>query len=158
MKWGGSGHIPIINHLLSSRSGYTTKNLWLLNNLISGRAFRVSVEIIYPFSGCRVKPKLNLSVPRPLISPESHLTPPDLLLPRSVCESEPERFSGSSCETLMVQGSDLVTLLGNRPPPLLTRLHSSGVPPGSSFPAGIIIMIPPLMGGGCMLPAVCSCR
>lgn len=69
MKWGGSGHIPIINHLLSSSSGYTTKNSPLLKHLISRRAFRVSVEMTYPFSGRCVKRKLNWSVPRPPISP-----------------------------------------------------------------------------------------
>lgn len=89
MKWGGPGHIPVSKHLLSSRSGYTSRNLWLLNNLISGRAFRVSVEIIYHFSGCCVKLKLNLSASEVSLVP---LNPPNLPLPSFPSESEPKHF------------------------------------------------------------------
>lgn len=84
MKWGGSGHIPIINHLAELQLRLHHQEFTAAERLDLGEAFQISVEIIYPFSGCCVKcefiiNQINVSVPRPLISPSSHLNPPNLL-------------------------------------------------------------------------------
>lgn len=77
MKWGGSGYIPIINHPAELQFRLHRQEFTAAERLDLGEAFRVSVEIIYPFSGSCVKCKLNLSALRPLISPQSHLNPPN---------------------------------------------------------------------------------